>query len=128
MKYWKLGWTSWTNYYVLVDLEVPIIGTESSEVDHKQVQLQYYPINCIILGKPGEPSVCSDLDLFMLGVETAYVFNANLGRENLKESPCKFESKEITEWIIKNYKNRRLSEQLRLSRPRIKEEVDGEKN
>ena len=70
MKYWKLEWTSWTNYYVPIDLEIPILSNENSIVDHQSVHLNYHPINCLILGKPGEPSVCNDLDLFMLGVET----------------------------------------------------------
>lgn len=117
MKYWKLEWTSWTNYYVLVDLEIPILSNDlSKQLDHKTVELDYHPINCLILGKPGEPSVGGDLDLFMIGVETIYPFLANLKREELKEHPNKFEPKDVIEWIIKNYKNQRLVEQLKMAR------------
>lgn len=117
MKYWKLEWTSWTNYYVPIDLEIPILSNENSIVDHQNVHLNYHPINCLILGKPGEPSVCNDLDLFMLGVETIYPFMANLERKELQEHPSKVDPKDVIDWIIKGYKNRRLIEQLKLSKP-----------
>ena len=116
MKYWRLEWTSYTNYYVPVDLEIPILDG-SWEKDHSEIKLEYHPINCLILGKPGEPSIGGDIDMFMFGVDTIYPFMANLGRLELKEHPGEFTPEEIIGWIIKNYPNQRLVEQLKLSRP-----------
>lgn len=119
MKYWKLNWTSWTNYYIPVNLEIPILSDENSSVDHGNIQLTYYPINCLILGRAGDPWAGTDLDLFMLGVEIIHPFMANLEREELKEHPWNPDPKDIISWIIRGYKNKNLIEQLKLSKPII---------
>lgn len=121
MKYWRLEWTPYTNYYVQIDLEIPILDSnywkDEKLKDHSIVSLKYHPVNCLILGKPGEPSIGGDLDMFMFGVDCIYPFMANLGRSELREHPGKFTAEEVVEWIIDNYPNPRLVEQLKLSRP-----------
>lgn len=116
MKYWKLEWTSWTNYYIPVNLEIPILSNETKKMDHQEVHLKYHPINCLILGRPGECWAGNDLDSFMIGVKTIYPFTANLEREELKEHLWNPEPKEVVRWIIENYQNKRLAEQLKLAK------------
>lgn len=113
MKYWKLEWTNWTNYYVPVFLQLPIFLGDKSK-DHSEVKLEYKDYNCIIIGKPGEPSITHDLELFMTGVEYITAFKVNLERLELKEHPIKFNSDDIINWIINNnWKNTYLVNQLK---------------
>ena len=116
MRYWALDWTPWTNYYIPVSLQLPMIE-DNKDNDHKEIKLIYHSINCFIIGKPGGPNITRDFDLFMSDAVDVYPFYANLEREEIKNySNIEFTEEDIISWIMRNPGRDRLKEQLKLSK------------
>lgn len=98
MKYREVPEAEWTNYYVKVDFELPMVSNNKI--------LGYYPAGVLILGKPGSVSLIRDLDTFMENISLiSFLDIPLLDKDCYRDYPVNFSTDDIINWIIEKRKD-----------------------